>query len=234
MDIGIGYSVLVVLSLFFLGHVSVSRAESCFPRSSVTKDNQLARPCCKENSFKGRTTVRRFSCEDEGGCCGVYGSQYCCDVPISSLSIGLGVGLTVLVLVLLGIVALVIYCYLNISYHKKGQEIYCAGCCRCKVRDSTKPAMPFSSIPVNLSNADSTFDTEVYEPRHQPYPDPDVFRTPVTPQSQTSPDTENHIPPSYTDAVSHPEIFVSSRQCVQPSSDSTCPEKSSYRTGFNV
>ncbi|XP_046355644.2 uncharacterized protein LOC124134686 [Haliotis rufescens] len=195
--------------------VSVIRAKSCFISSNGTKRplayHQLTRPCCKETSFKGRTTVRRFSCEDDGGCCGDYGSQYCCNVPHSSLAVGLGVGLTVFVLVLLVIIAVTVYCYMNIHYHKMGQEIYCAGRCRCKVRDATQPVRPFSSIQVNLSTVESTFDTEVYEPRNQPYPDPCVFRTTVAPQFQNRPAIEDDSPPSYTEVVGNPEVFVNTR-----------------------
>ncbi|XP_046548753.1 uncharacterized protein LOC124258720 [Haliotis rubra] len=192
--------------------VVLNRAKTCFTTVNGIKRplpyEGLTRPCCMETSFNGNTTARRFSCEDDGGCCGDYGSQSCCNVPNSSLAVGLGVGLTILVLVLLGIIAIAIYCKLNISYHKKGQEIYCASCCKCEVRDATQPVRVPRSISAMLSDEESTFNTEVYEPRHQPYPDPDVFRTPVTFQCQTSPDIDGDSPPSYTEVVSSPKVFV--------------------------
>ncbi|XP_067684622.1 uncharacterized protein [Haliotis asinina] len=190
---------------------------------------EYAKYCCKADKYGSWTASSRFDCASEGGCCGEVDKQYCCDRDKIALQLGLGI--TGGALVLLAIIALILYCCVRSFYSDLNQEIYCDGCCRCRVRRKEQRISYWDHLADDgyRRRQQRSFISSTNEPDTDPEPIslmvPTAPRsaTPTAPASApalapapappTAPPAYNSRveldapPPSYSDVIQNPHIF---------------------------
>ncbi|XP_046548693.1 uncharacterized protein LOC124258665 isoform X2 [Haliotis rubra] len=178
---------------------------------------EYAKYCCKADKYGSWTSSSRFDCASEGGCCGEVDKQYCCDRDKIALQLGLGI--TGGALVLLAIIALIVYCCIRSFYSDLNEEIYCDGCCICRVRRKEQRINYWDEVARDGHR--TTQQRSVISSTDEPDTDPE----PISLMVPTAPPTETPTappsappaydpraeldapPPSYSDVIRNPHIF---------------------------